>query len=55
MIRSAEESDAEEIIDIRKEIILSEKTTKFFMSSPNEIPSNIDKEKEKVLRKGIFI
>lgn len=48
MIRLAEEFDAEAIIDIRKEIILSANTTKFFVSSPNEIPSNINKEKEKI-------
>jgi RimJ/RimL family protein N-acetyltransferase len=48
MIRLAKEFDAEAIIDIRKEIILSENTTKFFVSSPNEIPSNINREKEKI-------
>ena len=48
MIRLAEELDAETIINIRKEIILSEKTTKFFVSSANEIPRNINKEKEKI-------
>lgn len=48
MIRLAKEADAESIIDIRKEIILSETTTKFFISSPNELPSNVMKEREKI-------
>jgi hypothetical protein len=49
LIRIAEEYDAPAaIIDIRKEIILSENTTKFFASSPNEIPSDINKEKDKI-------
>jgi hypothetical protein len=48
MIRLAKEFDAESIIDIRKEIILSEKTTKFFISSPNKVPDNVNKEREKI-------
>ncbi|MFZ3591139.1 GNAT family N-acetyltransferase [Bacillus sp. DJP31] len=48
MIRLAKETDAESIIDIRKEIILSETTTKFFVPSPNELPSNVEKEREKI-------
>ncbi|MBG9599444.1 GNAT family N-acetyltransferase [Bacillus mycoides] len=48
MIRLAKEFDAESIIDIRKEIILSETTTKFFISSPNELPNNVNKEREKI-------
>ncbi|GAB6611404.1 MULTISPECIES: GNAT family N-acetyltransferase [Bacillus] len=51
MIRLAKEIDAESIIDIRKEIILSETTTKFFIVSPNQLPNDIDAEKEKI-RKG---
>ncbi|MED0934417.1 GNAT family N-acetyltransferase [Bacillus mobilis] len=51
MIRLAKEVDAESIIDIRKEIILSETTTKFFIVSPNKLPNDIDAEKEKI-RKG---
>lgn len=48
MIRLAKEIDAESIIDIRKEIILSETTTKFFIVSPNKLPNDIDAEKEKI-------
>ncbi|WP_419880525.1 N-acetyltransferase family protein [Peribacillus sp. B-H-3] len=48
MIRLAKEFDAEAIIGIRKEIILSKTTSKFFVSSPNEIPSNVNKEREKI-------
>lgn len=48
MIRLAKEFDAESIIDIRKEIILSETTTKFFISSPNKLPNNVNKEREKI-------
>ncbi|MEI5909295.1 GNAT family N-acetyltransferase [Bacillus spongiae] len=48
MIRLATEFDAATIIDIKKEIILSETTTKFFISSPNKIPDNVNKEKEKI-------
>jgi RimJ/RimL family protein N-acetyltransferase len=48
VIRLAKEFDAEAIIDIRKEIILSETTTKFFISSPNELSSNVEKEREKI-------
>jgi RimJ/RimL family protein N-acetyltransferase len=50
VIRLAKEFDAETIIDIRKEIILSETTTKFFVSSPNELPSNVNEEREKIQR-----
>ncbi|RKF44027.1 acetyltransferase [Bacillus wiedmannii] len=48
MIRLAKEVDAESIMDIRKEIILSETTTKFFIVSPNKLPNDIDAEKEKI-------
>ncbi|WP_156292012.1 GNAT family N-acetyltransferase [Oceanobacillus salinisoli] len=48
MIRLANETDAEAVIDIRKDIILSEKTTRFFVSSPNEVPNDINKEREKI-------
>ncbi|ABY42254.1 GNAT family N-acetyltransferase [Bacillus mycoides] len=48
MIRLAKEVDAESIMDIRKEIILSETTTKFFISSPNKLPNDIDSEREKI-------
>ncbi|MBC6974467.1 GNAT family N-acetyltransferase [Bacillus sp. Xin] len=48
MIRLAKQSDAESIINIRKEIILSAATTKFFISSPSEMPSNINNEREKI-------
>ncbi|PFZ65182.1 GNAT family N-acetyltransferase [Bacillus wiedmannii] len=48
MIRLAKEVDAESIIDIRKEIILSETTTKFFIVSPKKLPNDIDTEKEKI-------
>lgn len=48
MIRLANETDAEAVIDITKDIILSEKTTKFFVSSPNELPNDINKEQEKI-------
>ncbi|HDR4705709.1 TPA: GNAT family N-acetyltransferase [Bacillus paranthracis] len=48
MIRLAKEIDAESIIDIRKEIILSKTTTKFFIVSPNKLPNDIDAEKEKI-------
>ncbi|MDJ1475515.1 GNAT family protein [Bacillus sp. LS15-K4] len=48
MIRLAKEVDAESIIDIRKEIILSETTTKFFIVSPKKLPNDIDAEKEKI-------
>ena len=34
MIRLVKETDAEAIMNIRKEIILSETTTKFFIVSP---------------------
>ncbi|EEM04060.1 GNAT family N-acetyltransferase [Bacillus pseudomycoides] len=50
MIRLAKESDAESFIAIRKEIILSAATTKFFISSPNKIPDNVNKEREKILK-----
>lgn len=48
MIRLAKEVDAESIMDIRKEIILSETTTKFFVVSPNKLPNDIDLEREKI-------
>ncbi|HHT7187284.1 TPA: N-acetyltransferase family protein [Bacillus cereus] len=48
MIRLAKEIDAESIMDIRKEIILSKTTTKFFIMSPNKIPNDIDAEREKI-------
>ncbi|GAB6442734.1 MULTISPECIES: GNAT family N-acetyltransferase [Bacillus] len=48
MIRLAKEVDAESVMDIRKEIILSETTTKFFIVSPNNVPNEIDAEKEKI-------
>lgn len=48
MIRLAQEFDVESIIDIRKEIIVSETTTKFFISSPNKLPNNVNKEREKI-------
>ncbi len=48
MIRLAKEIDAEPIMNIRKEIILSETTTKFFIVSPNKLPNDIDAEKEKI-------
>lgn len=51
-IRLAKESDAESVIDIRKEIILSNATTKFFVSSTSELPSNVQREKEKI-RKSV--
>ena len=37
MIRLVKETDAEAIMNIRKEIILSETTTKFFHSIPKEV------------------
>ena len=58
MIRLAKEVDAESIMDIRKEIILSETTTKFFIVSPNKLPNDIDSEEKrygKVMKKVIFI
>ncbi|MFH7830692.1 GNAT family N-acetyltransferase [Bacillus luti] len=48
MIRSAKEVDAESIMEIRKEIILSESTTKFFIVSPNQLQNDIDAEREKI-------
>ncbi|MCU5656076.1 GNAT family N-acetyltransferase [Bacillus mycoides] len=48
MIRLAKEIDAESIMAIRKEIILSETTTKFFIVSPNKVPNDIDLEREKI-------
>ncbi len=47
MIRLAKEIDAESIIDIRKEIILSKTTTKFFIVSSNKLQNDIDAEKRK--------
>ena len=48
MIRFAKEIDAESIIDIRKEIILLETTTKFFIVSPNKLPNDSNAEIEKI-------
>lgn len=48
MIRLAKEADAEAIMNIRKEIILSENTTKFFIVSPKKLPNDIDAEREKI-------
>ncbi len=48
MIRLAKEVDAESIMDIRKEIILSETTTKFFIVSPNKLLNDIDAERGKI-------
>lgn len=48
MIRLAVHNDADSVVDIRKGIILSETTTKFFLSSPNDIPNNVEKEREKI-------
>ncbi|HGH7180209.1 TPA: N-acetyltransferase family protein [Bacillus luti] len=48
MIRLAKEVDAESIMEIRKEIILSESTTKFFIVSPNQLQNDIDTEREKI-------
>ncbi|KXY90579.1 MULTISPECIES: GNAT family N-acetyltransferase [Bacillus cereus group] len=48
MIRLAKEADAEAIMDIRKEIILSETTTKFFIVSPKKLPNDTNAEREKI-------
>ncbi len=48
MIRLAQQNDAEAITDIKKEIILLEKTSKFFITSPNELPHDINLEKERI-------
>ncbi|MFD2629644.1 GNAT family N-acetyltransferase [Oceanobacillus kapialis] len=48
MIRIAEEEDAPALIHIKKEIILSQKTTKFFISSSGELPDNPNVEIEKI-------
>lgn len=48
MIRLAKETDAEAIMDIRKEIILSETTTKFFIVSPKKLPNDTNAEREKI-------
>ena len=45
-------------MNIRKEIILSETTTKFFIVSPKKLPNDMNAEREKirkVMRKVIFI
>ncbi|MFB6467040.1 GNAT family N-acetyltransferase [Cytobacillus sp. Hz8] len=58
MIRLANESDAEVIVNLRKEIILSEETTKFFASSKMELPQNDSKLREQIKhsnRKGNLI
>ena len=48
MIRLAKEIDAEAIMNIRKEIILSETTTKFFIVSPKKLPNDSNAEREKI-------
>lgn len=48
MIRLASEMDAEAIMNISNEITMSEDTTKFFISSPNELTYNVDEQKEKI-------
>lgn len=48
MIRLAKETDAEAIMDIRKEIILSKTTTKFFIVSPKKLPNDTNAEREKI-------
>ena len=59
MIRLVKETDAEAIMNIRKEIILSETTTKFFIVSPKKLPNDMNAERRKrygkVMRKVIFI
>lgn len=50
MIRLAKEIDAEAIMDIRKEIILSKTTTKFFIVSPKKLPNDMNAEREKIRR-----
>ncbi|MEI2357906.1 GNAT family N-acetyltransferase [Mesobacillus zeae] len=52
MIRLVNEHDAESIVDIMKSIILSETTTHFFISSPNELSDSVNNEREKI-RKGL--
>ncbi len=47
MIRLVKETDAEAIMNIRKEIILSETTTKFFIVSPKKLPNDMNAEREK--------
>ena len=48
MIRLVKETDAEAIMNIRKEIILSETTTKFFIVSPKKLPNDSNAEREKI-------
>ncbi|KOS29314.1 acetyltransferase [Bacillus anthracis] len=48
MIRLAKETDPEAIMDIRKEIILSKTTTKFFIVSPKKLPNDTNAEREKI-------
>ena len=48
MIRLVKETDAEAIMNIRKEIILSETTTKFFIVSPKKLPNDMNAEREKI-------
>ena len=58
MIRLVKETDAEAIMNIRKEIILSETTTKFFIVSPKKLPNDMNAEREKIRKsneKVIFI
>jgi RimJ/RimL family protein N-acetyltransferase len=50
LIRLAKETDAEAVIKIKEDIILSERTTKFFLSSPDELEGDIEKEQEKIRR-----
>lgn len=56
MIRLAKKSDAESIIEIKKEIILSKTTSKFLKTSPNKITNNVNKEREyrKVVEVAIY-
>ncbi|TWT13339.1 GNAT family N-acetyltransferase [Planomicrobium sp. CPCC 101079] len=48
MIRFANGFDAEAIMDINSDITLSEETTRFFISSPEELSYNLNEEKEKI-------
>lgn len=47
MIRSACQSDAQAIIKIKKAMILSDRTSSFFVSSPEESSQDITKEEDK--------
>ncbi|MCA0969300.1 GNAT family N-acetyltransferase [Halobacillus litoralis] len=56
MIRMAVESDAASIAGIRKEITMSDKTTKFFISSPSEVSVDLHKEKESIRKcNGLYL